>query len=196
MMTYQEFLSSTSFSKAQLLAFAWGRLIVDPPADGCGLLPAPPLLMFDRVTSISHQGKRGQIIAEQDIHLDDWFFQCHFTHDPVQPGCLGVDAVWQLLGFYAVVRGAKGAGRALGAKEIDFFGQIRPYNQVVRYVVDVRRYVEMAEQGAAMVIGSASVYVDEQEIYRINDAKVGIFKGIQYRDYPAPSALSKGGKLG
>ena len=81
------------------------------------------------------------------MRLDDWFFQCHFTRDPVQPGCLGVDAVWQLLGFYCVWAGALGSGRALGSGEIEFFGQIRPHDRLVRYEIDVRRYSELEGRG-------------------------------------------------
>ncbi|GAA4820693.1 beta-hydroxydecanoyl-ACP dehydratase [Marinicella pacifica] len=192
---YQDFLQRTSFSKDELLAYSWGDLIEDPPIEGCGLLPSPPMLMFDRITEISHKGKRGRIVAEQDISLDDWFFQCHFRQDPVQPGCLGVDAVWQLIGFYAIIRGGKGAGRALGAGAIEFFGQIRPHNKIVRYEIDIKRFSNMAAQDAAIAIGSAKVFVDDQEIYTINDAKAGIFKNIQYRDYPHQSAQSLGGQL-
>ncbi|MCX7544022.1 bifunctional 3-hydroxydecanoyl-ACP dehydratase/trans-2-decenoyl-ACP isomerase [Marinicella gelatinilytica] len=192
---YQDFLQRTSFSKQELLAYSWGDLIEDPPIEGCGLLPSPPMLMFDRITEISHKGKRGRIVAEQDIALDDWFFQCHFRQDPVQPGCLGVDAVWQLIGFYAIIRGGKGAGRALGAGGIEFFGQIRPHNKIVRYEIDIKRFSNMAAQDAAIAIGSAKVFVDDQEIYTINDAKAGIFKNIQYRDYPHESEQSLGGQL-
>lgn len=194
-LSYQDFLQRTKFSKQELLAYSWGDLIEDPPVEGCGLLPSPPMLMFDRITEISHKGKRGRIVAEQDISLDDWFFQCHFRQDPVQPGCLGVDAVWQLIGFYAIIRGGKGAGRALGAGAIEFFGQIRPHNKIVRYEIDIKRFSNLAAQDAAIAIGSAKVFVDDQEIYTINDAKAGIFKNIQYRDYPHDSDQSLGGQL-
>jgi len=194
-LSYEEFLQRSQFSKQELLAYSWGDLVEDPPVEGCGLLPSPPMLMFDRITEISHKGRRGRIVAEQDISLDDWFFQCHFRRDPVQPGCLGVDAVWQLIGFYAIIRGGKGAGRALGAGEIDFYGQIRPHNKLVRYEVDIKRYSEIPSQGASIAIGSAKVFVDGEEIYTINDAKAGIFKDIQYRDYPHESSQSVGGKL-
>lgn len=195
-LTYEQFLQKTEFSKAELLAYAWGTLIANPPAEGCGVLPAPPLLMMDRVTEINHKGRQGRICAEQDVQLDSWFFQCHFRSDPVQPGCLGVDAIWQLIGFYACVRGAKGAGRALGAKQIEFNGQIRPYNKTVRYEVDIRRYSELPASGAAIAIGNGRVLVDGELIYSIEDAKVGIFTGISYPDYPHQSANSIGGKLG
>jgi 3-hydroxyacyl-[acyl-carrier protein] dehydratase/trans-2-decenoyl-[acyl-carrier protein] isomerase len=106
-----------------------------------------------------------------------------------------VDAIWQLIGFYGAVRGAKGPGRALGAKEIEFVGQIRPYNKVVRYEIDIRRYTELADAGAAIAIGSGQVSVDGETIYTVKDAKVGIFRGIRYPDYPLPSANSVGGLM-
>lgn len=192
---YNDYLQKNSFNKQELLSFCWGSLIEDPPLEGCGILPAPPMLMFDRITKIEKNGNTGLIIAEQDISLDNWFFQCHFRNDPVQPGCLGVDAVWQLIGFYATLCGAKGAGRALGSKEIEFFGQIRPHNKLVRYEVTIRRYIQKLSVGACYAIGSASVLVDEQAIYTIKDAKVGIFVGIQYNNYPHISKNAIGGKI-
>jgi 3-hydroxyacyl-[acyl-carrier protein] dehydratase/trans-2-decenoyl-[acyl-carrier protein] isomerase len=190
---YAEFLQRTQFSKVELLACANGTLVEDPPADGFATLPGPPMLMVDRVVEISHRGPQGRLVAEYDVTIDAWFFQCHFRSDPVQPGCLGVDAIWQLIGFYAGVRGAKGAGRALGAKEIEFSGQIRPYNKLVRYEIDIRRYAELADTGAAIAIGTGRVIVDGEPIYVVKDAKVGIFKGIRYADYPLASANSVGG---
>ncbi len=194
-MTYEEFLKRTEFSKTELLANAWGTLVEGPPLEGIPTLPAPPLLMFDRITHVYHQRNQGKIIAEQDIHLDSWFFQCHFRSDPVQPGCLGVDAIWQLIGFYASLRGAKGSGRALGSQEIEFFGQIRPYNKIVRYEVEIRRHTELPKSGSAMTIGSGKVFVDDELIYTIKDAKVGIFVGIRYPDYPHRSIHSRGGEM-
>jgi 3-hydroxyacyl-[acyl-carrier protein] dehydratase / trans-2-decenoyl-[acyl-carrier protein] isomerase len=140
---YEEYLGRTSFSKEELVAISWGSLVEDPPSEDFGVLPAPPFLMFDRVTELTREGSRGRIVAEQDVRFDDWFFQCHFRLDPVQPGCLGVDAIWQLLGLYCSVRGSRGIGRALGCKEIEFFGQIRPHDRVVRYEIEVRRYAEL-----------------------------------------------------
>jgi 3-hydroxyacyl-[acyl-carrier protein] dehydratase/trans-2-decenoyl-[acyl-carrier protein] isomerase len=192
---YAEFLQRTQFSKAELLACAWGTLLEDPPDEGTSRLPGPPMLMVDRVVEISHRGPQGRIVAEYDVQIDAWFFQCHFRSDPVQPGCLGVDAIWQLIGFYGGVRGAKGAGRALGAKEIEFVGQIRPYNKLVRYEVDIRRYTELPETGAAIAIGTGQVIVDGEPIYTVKDAKVGMFRGIAYPDYPLPSANSVGGQM-
>jgi 3-hydroxyacyl-[acyl-carrier protein] dehydratase / trans-2-decenoyl-[acyl-carrier protein] isomerase len=194
-MKYSEFLEKKSFTKAELLASAWGTLVEDPPLEGVPTLPAPPMLMFDRITEVSHNGAQGRIVAEQDIALDAWFFQCHFRNDPVQPGCLGVDAIWQLLGFYSAVRGAKGAGRALGAKEIEFSGQIRPHNKVVQYAVSVRRYSHMAQAGMSVVIGSGEVLVDGESIYSVKDAKVGVFAGIRYEAYPHSAKNAKGGLI-
>jgi 3-hydroxyacyl-[acyl-carrier protein] dehydratase/trans-2-decenoyl-[acyl-carrier protein] isomerase len=192
---YEEFLARTSFSKTEILASAHGTLVEDPPAGGLPTLPAPPMLMVDRIVEIERRGPQGRLAAEYDVAIDAWFFQCHFRSDPVQPGCLGVDAIWQLIGFYAAVRGAKGAGRALGAKEIEFSGQIRPYNTLVRYEIDIRRYTELADAGAAIAIGTGRVLVDGEPIYLVKDAKVGIFQGIRYADYPAPSANSVGGVM-
>lgn len=192
---YSDYLQKTSFTKQELLSFSWGSLIEDPPLEGCGILPSPPMLMFDRVVKIEKYLNRGLIIAEQDIKLDDWFFQCHFRTDPVQPGCLGVDAVWQLIGFFATLCGAKGYGRALGSKEIEFFGQIRPHNKLVRYEVNIKRYIKQESLQSYYAIGSAKVLVDEQPIYTIKDAKVGIFVGIQYHNYPHMSKNATGGAI-
>lgn len=194
-MKYEEFLQKKEFSKSELLACAWGTLVVDPPEEGFATLPAPPMLMVDRIVEISHRGSQGRIVAEQDIQLDAWFFTCHFRSDPVQPGCLGVDAIWQLIGFYAGVRGAKGSGRALGAKDIEFSGQIRPHNKLVRYEIDIRRYAELPGSGAAIAIGTGEVKVDGELIYTIKDAKVGMFKNIRYSDYPHRSPNSIGGQI-
>lgn len=194
-MKYESFLKKESFSKAELLASAWGTLVEDPPLHGVPTLPAPPMLMFDRITEVSHNGSQGRIVAEQDVNLDAWFFQCHFRSDPVQPGCLGVDAIWQLIGFYSACRGAQGAGRALGAKEIEFSGQIRPHNKVVRYVVNIRRYSAMATTGMAVAIGNGEVWVDNELIYTVKDAKVGVFAGIRYENYPHDSKNSLGGQI-
>lgn len=194
-MTYAEFQQRSSFSKEEVLACAFGTLVSDPPAEGFPTLPGPPMLMVDRVVEISHLGPQGRIVAEYDVAVDAWFFQCHFRGDPVQPGCLGVDAIWQLIGFYGGVRGARGGGRALGAKEIEFSGQIRPYNALVRYEIDIRRYTELAATGAAIAIGTGTVLVDGEPIYVVKDAKVGIFRDIRYTDYPLRSANSVGGQM-
>ncbi|MDA8126514.1 MAG: bifunctional 3-hydroxydecanoyl-ACP dehydratase/trans-2-decenoyl-ACP isomerase [Deltaproteobacteria bacterium] len=195
-MTYDEFKNRSHFGLEELIAFAYGTLVEDPPAGFAARLPAPPFLMLDRILEISENGRQGKIVAELDIRMDSWYFQCHMPGDPVQPGCLGVDAIWQLLGFYCVWRGAIGAGRALGCGEVAFSGQVRPFNRLVRYEVDVRRYTQLKESGASIVIGEGRVYVDGEEIAEVHDARTGIFQGIAYPDYPRRSKNSVGGKLG
>jgi 3-hydroxyacyl-[acyl-carrier protein] dehydratase/trans-2-decenoyl-[acyl-carrier protein] isomerase len=195
MMTYDEFRARDHFAKPELLAFAYGRLIKDAPEALTARLPTPPMLMVDRVTEISARKSRGRIVGERDVNLDDWFFQCHFQSDPVQPGCLGLDGIWQLLGFYCNWRGGLGSGRALGCGEVEFFGQIRPYDSVIRYEVDVKRYTELQNAGASMVIGDAKLFVDDEEIYTVAGARVGLFRDIGYPDYPIASEKSRGGRM-
>ena len=130
-MRYRDFLTSEKLSRLELLALSQGNLVDDPPREFVRL-PAPPLLMMDRVTSIERSGNHGAIVGERDVGVDDWFFQCHFRGDPVQPGCLGLDAVWQLLGLYCALAGGVGSGRALGCKSVEFSGQIRPHDRCVR----------------------------------------------------------------
>ena len=194
-MKYAEFQARDHFAHDELLGMAYGRLIEDPPAGFDARLPLPPMLMLDRITEIRREGNRGRVVGERDVRLDDWFFQCHFLGDPVQPGCLGVDGVWQLLGFYCAWAGGLGAGRALGCGEVDFSGQIRPRDVCVRTEVDVRRYTQLEKAGASMVIGDATLSVDGEPIYRVLRARVGTFQGIAYPDYPAASPNSRGGSM-
>ena len=177
-MTYAEFLSQRSFLATELLAFARGMLIEDAPAGFAARLPLPPLLMVDRIVTIGREGARGRVVAERDVHVDDWFFRCHFAGDPVQPGCLGVDAVWQLLGFFCAWRGGLGVGRALGSGDVAFEGQIRPYHRIVRYEVDVRRCTVFPDSGATLAIGDAVVRVDDEPIYTIRSARAGLFRDL------------------
>lgn len=191
-MKYSEFLEKTSFTQAELLGMAYGTLQSEDFPQDLGRLPLPPMLMIDRIIEISRDPNARRIVAEQDIRLDAWFFQCHFLGDPVQPGCLGVDAVWQLLGFYCVCSGALGTGRALGSKEIGFFGQIRPHNKIVRYEIDIRKFQCSPTTRNGMIVGSAKVFVDGEHIYDIRDAKVGTFNNIRYNNYPFPGPNSIG----
>jgi 3-hydroxyacyl-[acyl-carrier protein] dehydratase/trans-2-decenoyl-[acyl-carrier protein] isomerase len=192
---YAEFRARDRFDEADLLAFAHGRLFDDAPPGVEARLPTPPMLMLDRITEIRREGARGRIVAERDVKLSDWFFQCHFIGDPVQPGCLGVDGVWQLLGFFCAWAGGTGTGRALGCGEVEFFGQIRPHDRCVRYEVDVRRYTELEKAGASLVIGDATLSVDGEPIYTIKRARVGTFQGIAYPEYPHLSRNAKGGRI-
>lgn len=192
-MKYSQFLEQVHFDFEQLLSFSYGHLIEDPPDDFDARLPAPPFLMIDRILSIEKNGSRGKVIAEQDIRLDAWYFQCHFQGDPVQPGCLCVDAIWQLMGFYCVWCGALGAGRALGCEEVIFNGQIRPHNKVARFEVDIVRYRNLKQVGSSIVIADANVFIDGENITTVKKARTGIFKGITYKDYPNHSFNSLGG---
>jgi 3-hydroxyacyl-[acyl-carrier protein] dehydratase/trans-2-decenoyl-[acyl-carrier protein] isomerase len=192
-MTYLEFKEQTHFGIEALIAVAYGNLVNDPPDDFAARLPAPPFLMVDRILALKTEGRQGSIVAEQDIRMDAWYFQCHMPGDPVQPGCLCVDAVWQLLGFYCIWRGALGTGRALGCGEVSFNGQIRPFNKVVRYEIEVRRFSQLKESGACIAIGSGQVFVDDELIAEVRDARTGVFRGIAYPDYPQRSRNSVGG---
>lgn len=191
-MDYQEFLAGNHFGQEELLAFSYGRLVKDKPEGFDGRLPAPPLLMVDRILSITCNGRQGAIIAEQDMRFDAWYFQCHMPGDPVHPGCLCLDAIWQLLGFYCIWRGALGAGRALGCSDVFFNGQIRPFNNCVRYEIIVKRFSLMKDSGATVVIGDAKVFVDNEQIMDVMGARSGVFRGIVYPDYPLRSKNAVG----
>jgi 3-hydroxyacyl-[acyl-carrier protein] dehydratase/trans-2-decenoyl-[acyl-carrier protein] isomerase len=160
-----------SFSKEALLECGHGRMF----GPGNAQLPLPPMLMFDRIVRISDEGGehgKGEIVAELDINPDLWFFGCHFENDPVMPGCLGVDALWQLVGFFLGWKGGKGHGRALGSGEIRFTGQVRPDSKLVRYRVSLKRVVM---RRLYMGIADGYVEVDDQTIYTGRDLRVGLF---------------------
>jgi 3-hydroxyacyl-[acyl-carrier protein] dehydratase/trans-2-decenoyl-[acyl-carrier protein] isomerase len=138
-------------------------------------LPLPPMLMFDRITRISADGGehgKGEIIAELDINPDLWFFSCHFEGDPVMPGCLGLDAMWQLVGFFLGWLGGEGRGRALGAGEVKFTGQVVPTAKLVTYRIVFKRVIM---RKLIMGIADATMEVDGRVIYTANDLRVGLF---------------------
>lgn len=193
MMTYKEFMMKDHFNMEEILGFSYGHLVSDPPDHFDARLPAPPFLMVDKIMKLVSDGSKGKIIAQQDIRIDAWYFQCHMPGDPVQPGCLCVDAIWQLLGFYCMWRGALGSGRALGCGDVSFNGQIRPFNKYVRYEIDIRRYSRLKDSGAAIVTGDGKIFVDDELIAVVGQAKTGIFKDIAYKDYPVRSKNSVGG---
>lgn len=142
-------------------------------------LPLNEMLMFDRVTHISDAGggyDKGSVIAELDIDPDLWFFKVHFENDPVMPGCLGLDAMWQLLGFYLGWTGGEGKGRALGAGEIKFAGQVLPDNKLVTYRLDIKRVMR---QRLVMGIADGTMSVDGREIYSAKNLRVGLFESTE-----------------
>lgn len=161
----------SSYTYEELIAHGNGEL----PGQDMSRLPLPPMLMFDRIVEISSDGGeygKGKIIAELDINPDLWFFQCHFKGDPVMPGCLGLDAVWQLIGFFLGWIGGPGKGRALGVGEVKFTGQVEPDAKLVRYEVDLSRVIS---RKLFMGIGDAKVLLDGEVIYAMKDLKVGLF---------------------
>ena len=160
-----------SFSREQLLASARGELF----GPDSGRLPNDPMLMFDRITEIREDGGahgKGMVRAELDIHPDLWFFQCHFLGDPVMPGCLGLDAMWQLAGFFLPWLGEPGRGRALGVGQVKFTGQVLPTAKLVTYEIDIRRVVRGRLK---MVIADGRTLVDGREIYTAEELRVGLF---------------------
>lgn len=160
-----------SYSYDDLIACAHGELF----GPGNARLPLPPMLMFDRIPTIADTGGafgKGEAVAEFDIRPDLWFFACHFEGDPVMPGCLGLDALWQLLGFYLGWTGAPGRGRALSVGEVKFTGQVLPTAQQVRYHLDIKRVIN---RQLVLGIADGTMAVDGKVIYEAKDLRVGLF---------------------
>jgi 3-hydroxyacyl-[acyl-carrier protein] dehydratase/trans-2-decenoyl-[acyl-carrier protein] isomerase len=165
----------SSLSKEDLLRCGRGEMF----GIGNPQLPLPPMLMFDRISHISEEGglfDKGEIRAELDVTPDLWFFDCHFQGDPVMPGCLGLDAMWQLIGFYLGWAGGEGRGRALGAGEVKFYGQVLPTAKTVRYQIDMKRVIK---RKLFMGLADAKLFVDDREIYSATDLKVGLFQSTE-----------------
>ncbi len=161
----------SSFTHEELLACARGELF----GPGNAQLPLPPMLMVDRIVSISEDGGdygKGLIVAELDIHPDAWFFECHFLGDQVMPGCLGLDAMWQLLGFFLGWMGGPGRGRALGCGEVKFSGQVLPTAKKLTYRIHMKRVIL---RRLVMGIANATMEMDGKEIYAGKDLRVGLF---------------------
>ncbi len=163
----------TSYSYEELLACGHGELF----GEGNAQLPLPPMLMFDRITSITEDGGaygKGQLTAEFDIRPDLWFFDCHFEGDPIMPGCLGLDALWQLVGFYLGWTGTEGRGRAIGVNAVKFTNQVQPDAKLVSYHIDIKRIVN---RQITLGIADGMMKVDGETAYEAEGLKVTLFTG-------------------
>jgi 3-hydroxyacyl-[acyl-carrier protein] dehydratase/trans-2-decenoyl-[acyl-carrier protein] isomerase len=161
-----------SYNSDELLACARGELFGLDNAK----LPMPNMLMTDRITRITNTGgkfDKGEITAELDIRPDLWFFDCHFVGDPVMPGCLGLDALWQLVGFFMVWAGYPGRGRALGVGKVKFTGQVLPTAKLVTFQIDFKRLIT---RKVTLAIADGTVAVDGRQIYTAEDLRVGLFE--------------------
>ena len=166
-------MKKNSYSNDELINCANGKLF----GPGNAKLPLPPMLMFNRITEINdNKGafKKGILKAELDIKKDLWFFDCHFKEDPVMPGCLGLDAMWQLVGFYLGWIGNPGKGRALGVGTVKFTGEVLQQVKLVSYEIDMKKI--MSRGGKTVGLANGVVFADEKKIYPAENLKVGLFK--------------------
>jgi len=166
-------MQKNSYNYNELLDCGNGKLF----GKGNAKLPLPPMLMFDRITKIEANGglyKKGRIKAELDIKSDMWFFNCHFKDDPVMPGCLGLDAMWQLVGFFLGWLGEPGKGRALGVNEVKFAGEILEKVKLATYEINIKRILK--KEGATVGLADGILNADGKIIYKARNLKVGLFK--------------------
>jgi len=166
-------IKKNTFKYEELIECANGKLF----GPGNAKLPSPPMLMFDRITNIEENSgifKKGIVQAELDIKDKMWFFDCHFKEDPVMPGCLGLDAMWQLVGFFLGWIGEPGKGRALGVYNVKFTGEILKNVKIARYQVDIKRILK--KKGTVVGLADGILYADNKAIYEAENLKVGLFK--------------------
>ena len=166
-------MQKNSFSYDELINCGKGNLF----GEGNAKLPLPPMLMFDRITEINQNSgefKKGFIKAELDIKEKLWFFDCHFKGDPVMPGCLGLDAMWQLVGFYLGWTGEPGKGRALGVNSVKFTGEVLQSVKMATYEINIKRILK--KEGTAVGLANGTLSADDKIIYKAENLKVGVFK--------------------
>ena len=166
-------MKKNSYTYNELIDCGNGKLF----GEGNAKLPLPPMLMFDRITSIAAEGgtfNKGNIKAELDIKDELWFFKCHFKDDPVMPGCLGLDAMWQLVGFYLGWLGEPGKGRALGVNEVKFTGEVLEKVKLATYDINMKRILK--KEGATVGLADGTLSADGKIIYKATNLKVGLFK--------------------
>jgi 3-hydroxyacyl-[acyl-carrier protein] dehydratase / trans-2-decenoyl-[acyl-carrier protein] isomerase len=165
----------SQFSLAELLDCGWGKMF----GPGNAQLPVPPMLMMHRINNITREGGvygKGQVVAELDVSPDQWFFQCHFPGDPVMPGALGLDAMWQLVGFFLVWAGGPGKGRALGVGEVKFSGQVTPDVSKITYRIDMKKVIMRRR---VLGVGDGVLEADGRPIYHASDLMVGLFSAAE-----------------
>ena len=166
-------IKKNTFKYEELIECANGKLF----GPGNAKLPSPPMLMFDRITNIEENSgifKKGIVQAELDIKDKMWFFDCHFKEDPVMPGCLGLDAMWQLVGFFLGWIGEPGKGSALGVNNVKFTGEVLKNVKIARYQVDIKRILK--KKGTVVGLADGILYADDKAIYEAENLKVGLFK--------------------
>ena len=166
-------MQKNSYNYEDLISCGEGKLF----GEGNAKLPLPPMLMFDRITEINQKSgefKKGFIKAELDIKDNLWFFECHFQKDPVMPGCLGLDAMWQLVGFYLGWIGEPGKGRALGVNSVKFTGEVLKNIKIATYEINMKRILK--KEGTAVGLANGILSADGKIIYRAENLKVGLFK--------------------